>query len=267
MRKLLFAICGCVLLMSFGTAQGMVADDGTTTLISEDFESYAVGTTPTSWTQAYGTPTTVIDAAANGSYYGPARAPDPYSGEKCMEQSVQWDPGNTRAGGGSIAYSQPVNTGGTIIHHEWMMYLDPAAGADLMVTIDNGYGHLGDPSGQTNIAYYTGSAWVYINDWVGGNPIVRGQWQKWELKTQVGATNSMDRWWLTVDGVTHAGPVDPWVRGGGSPGGRDPITSLFIGTEMTLPNQGGLWLDAVPEPATIGLLAIGGLSLLRRRRA
>lgn len=75
---------------------------------------------------------------------------------------------------------------------------------------------------------------------------------------------------------TSANPTNVWtpeVAAGLAPAGTTSAQITLVHVQVNSPVTGGsvFWddasLDQVPEPATIGMLAIGGLAFLRRRRA
>ena len=89
-----------------------------------------------------------------------------------------------------------------------------------------------------------------------GLPWVDGVWTKVEFEYTLGAPTAT----LTVDDGTAATGVLSTNNG--------PISSLDQLVFTTDSTYGGeINVDAVPEPATMILLSLGGLGLLRRRKA
>jgi hypothetical protein len=65
--------------------------------------------------------------------------------------------------------------------------------------------------------------------------------------------------WVSIDVRVYAwGEIEMPGPGGGEPG--------FEWMPMQVNMTGDIWHECVPEPATLGLLLIGGLALLRRKR-
>ena len=87
-----------------------------------------------------------------------------------------------------------------------------------------------------------------------GLDFVVGSWMDWNIDFHYnGAGQADDTFDLTVNGVTAASlpAYDGDVSG--------------IRAFMTQAQNGGLFLDAVPEPGTLVLLGLGGAFLRRRR--
>lgn len=100
---------------------------------------------------------------------------------------------------------------------------------------------------------YNGSAYVPTS-----TTILTNQWSTWEISYTRGASTFS---WL-VNGVGDtAAPTLPGASG------RDiGFTNLFGNNSSSLDGGFPVYLDAVPEPGSIVLLAMGGFGLLVRRR-
>ena len=80
---------------------------------------------------------------------------------------------------------------------------------------------------------------------------------------------------ITANGQEYAeAPMDPfivWTNAAttydAGPSQVDPIPEHFFADDAGLPGSGQAGQDAVPEPASLGLLTLGALAVLRRRRA
>ena len=226
-----------------------------TTLRDENFEDCTVGFFPDNgnWTLTHpdwgGYPAIVVDNMGNGSH-NPARVPGPWEGNRYVEQYTQWDPGSLRYQGFQIDLPYAVSSG--MVHVEWMMYLATDGTMRNQLTLGFAEGWMSDPYGEANLSYYHHGIWTYITDWIGGQvPIVRGQWQRWEYDYYFASMNKDDRYWITVDGVTHVGPCDPWINtdAGESPFGRSEASSFYLQTEIsTYAAEAGFWIDSTSGP-------------------
>ena len=72
--------------------------------------------------------------------------------------------------------------------------------------------------------------------------------------------------WTVLDSGAPYGVFDVLTAGGGISGGFD--TFVLPNGDWAWGIGGGttLWVEHIPEPATLSLLALGGLAMLRRRR-
>ncbi|MGB2824722.1 MAG: PEP-CTERM sorting domain-containing protein, partial [Phycisphaerae bacterium] len=82
---------------------------------------------------------------------------------------------------------------------------------------------------------------------------------------EIASTASLGGTWLVRDDRARIGRFDVLTAAGGLTGDFDDV--LLPGPNWTWGIDGGrLWVEHVPEPATLALLALGGLTLMHRRK-
>jgi len=114
------------------------------------------------------------------------------------------------------------------------------------------------------------SLWNVVVQWTNFNLVVRDEEGQWhyvgQANTHVSGSsvyNKPENWfWIDMGGMKVTGVMLYGANEGRSlygPGGNNPNANVYI-AEMQV------WGRPVPEPATMTLLALGGLALLRRGR-
>lgn len=221
-----------------------VVNNGST-LFFESFESGTHQAPPPDWSFGGNSEVWVFDTAQALPAHAPPNATD---GTKYL--SV----GNNPAANGYILRSiTPVNTGTlTATWNMWVVgnHTDAVGGTVAFRT---------NPQGENR-------AGISFNRAVSGNAdgngvdtgitLVPETWQKWVVDYNFnGAGAADDTWQLSIDGV-----ASPLISGGTV--GPDNIGEILIAASFR-----DFFIDAVPEPASLALVGLGGLALLRRRRA
>jgi len=103
-----------------------------------------------------------------------------------------------------------------------------------------------------NVAYYNGA-------WNNTTVAVQyGVWQKWQIDYTILPGANDDYYTVTVGGVTT-----PTINAGGGQNIADAPINFFYLSEGALNSI--YYVDGVPEPSTIGLMAVGFLGLFRLR--
>ena len=265
-KKVLVSLMVLGLLGMIGPAQAVLVSNGSTTLFSNDFEpSAGVATSygyadPLNTTDSDPVGFIATEAVIQGVQATSWTGPGAYQGDIYARISRR----PSTAFLGATFTSQSTGT----IHAEWMEYIptlldtgdgngDDSGIGVLLGNMDGGeiawspatanyiknvpsgqvqYWHDGDQSHYT--VYAGGSVLTYTPD----------AWCKWELDLNLDA----DTYTLTIDGVTS----------NTLPAKDMSVSALGFRAGA---NRGTAYIDAVPEPATMALLGLGGL-LMRRRR-
>ena len=147
---------------------------------------------------------------------------------------------------GTLKLSFMANTGSTGTQWGFVLLRDGAAGDGLQLDFQ---GHATFLGAKGVYAYEGGSGTNFKADWDDD------VWKRVDIEYTLGATTAT----LTVDGGT---PV-PFLSISNAP--ITSISELHFATAS--PYDQEFNIDAVPEPATMVLLSLGGLGLLRRRKA
>ncbi|MEX0886297.1 MAG: PEP-CTERM sorting domain-containing protein [Phycisphaeraceae bacterium] len=147
-------------------------------------------------------------------------------------------------------------------HHEGVMFVDAnnlASGevygwsnsANARWSQWFSVGHFGGPRQVVELGD-GGSYDEELEQWIAPQPGV-GQWTEWTFEVANDGSTT-----ITGDGV---GTRTATISGG--------MQQIYLGGGTGSSPLGGIWVDditIVPEPGTIGLLAMGGVMLLARRR-
>lgn len=213
-----------------------------TNIFQDDFES----DTPQVGTYTERTGTTIVHGGT----------PGPYAGSGYAEFAV----GVLRVALGDSS----IDAVGDKFHFQCMVYTPASYSGEeawqQFVGFDNsgtttGVDHspihtMLDASGYIN--YYDGSAWVQSSAQVS-----YGEWQKWEVDYELGS----GVWSMLIDGVGDT------AMGLNSRSADEGIGSFVFFTNMaSVGNPMFLDSEVVPEPATLGLISLGAVALVRRRK-
>lgn len=240
-NMLLLVLTGVLIVT--GVAQAMLVTHNTAAVFEDDFEADTLNVAPNnpaigSWaTEAYGNSQIVVtDAAVPGSI----------EGDKYLKL---YDDGtcNTHA-----KFTDQTITAGTL-RIEYMSYIpeDDSSAVFALTQDTSGIGLNGAlfwvvaSSGNT-VGSYDGST---VNDT--GVDWIIGAWQKWVFDVNL----DTGKFTVSVGGSTSS-ELDLWRP--------DNIAKNFV-------FRGGksgetFYVDAIPEPATISILALAGLGILRRKK-
>jgi len=238
-------------------------------LVDETWESYNAGETPVGTFEAMGSSVgswQVLDQNSPG--------PGAYQGDKYLQ--VTGGAGGQFIGGSWFDGDHIAYDAGTL-HFEWMMYVHSDFGSGGRRYINTaGTGVAAGATYWLDFGDGSSAPWPSIYyEWYDGGwhfddtglDIVPDTWQHWEVDLNVdGAPGD---WWavLTLDG-TATGPLE--TEASFFEGSMGQTSVAFFDLVNAVGGSSAdtvLYFDAIPEPATIGLLALGALGLLRRRKA
>ena len=238
-------------------AQAVILTNGATTLIDDGFESYGVGAAPGNpWFSAIGA-SNADDGGIVGEAGNPADGPGPVEGDQYLRLLNGTAPNGTVTSESRFFDAQNSGT----LHLSFMANTGPGGTQWGFLLLGNGTDNLqldfiGTPvtwfvEGNAGVVAWQGSEGggnLLTTDW--GVDV----WKRVDVEYEIGATEAT----LAVDGGTPV-PFLP-VNGGTITG----INQLHFANSSP-PGQ-EFNIDRVPEPATMALLSLGGLALLRRRK-
>ncbi len=236
MKRVAMMLVLVSVLVWVGGTQAVLIKNGSTQLFSDNFESYPIEADPAS-------PPWVINKNGGGNSvyvhdYLPANEGTKFLRIRRWEQS--WD----RVGEAIATFT--AQSSGTL-RATFALYPEATAvnGADIEFQTAGGN---------------TGAALLYKDDFKVYN--LSGGWQDTGLTLNQGAWNT-----VTISYDLAAGKVSYTVNGISANNLNAyasglTIDRLYFGGAA---NGTNFLIDAVPEPATIGLLVFGGLTILRRR--
>jgi hypothetical protein len=261
-RNLKFAFAAAVsaaFLMAAATVEATSITQNGGIIVSDTYEGDAVGADVVAdvgaWVPTYFVASDSVGKVRNGASPGPAHA-----GSTQYAELFSWD----NAGyGESLGSELNAVVAGDIVKFNSMMYL-PSAGETRNWPWQFRIGSFNGASFADSILNFWRNADGTFTDAVGGDfagpaSLAHGVWQEWTVEKEFGTNTTT----LTIDGVSvnFGSSAQVTLSAGSLPYRMGFFTNTSDGFNY-------LYLDdVVPEPATFGLLAAGGLLMLRRRRS
>jgi hypothetical protein len=272
------AVLGIMFPLASPTEAVVVKDGANNVLFRDNFEGVSTGSEPIAPQVGNWVATSFFTHVhTNASDNDPRKPPGPFHASPPGENKYLRLPRYTAGADPNNPYSPlgptymtganfGVRTSGSVIA-EFAMYI-PTTVVDFPIGI-----------GLSDQASYTGSrAWidvlpqqnrlVYYNDSVGtvlipGVTYRTDVWQVWTLEYIINPGAANDQWRVTIDGVTSSF-VPSISAGNGLP---DGVTTTLQYLVLRGDNNGAtVFVDAAPEPASVGVLAMAGMLLIGRRR-
>ncbi|MBI4472014.1 MAG: PEP-CTERM sorting domain-containing protein [Acidobacteria bacterium] len=225
-------------------AQAVTIANGATTVFYDGFEAYPAGSPPPSPWVTGGTTVTVRDSAV---------LPGPFEGLNYLKLNVSGaspfaEVPFASQTSGTVKLTFMANTGSEGDFGVFQLQ-DTGSGASFQINV---IGHLSPTFGiGPAVIASTGSGAQFLA--LGWSDNV---WKKVELEYTMGALTAT----LTIDGVAVAG-----VRST-TDAAISNFDQLWFGVTSTFATEFNVDAVVIPEPATMGLLAVGGLLMLGRRR-
>jgi len=249
--KIMLTVAIVGLLPLTGQAVYITVNDGATVVLdNESFETTPVGNLPAGWgTEGGGGAWPVVtDAASPGAYHGSRYLA--YDGGEAQYAGVSLG-GSQVPGDGDIDLGFMAYIESTAAYMNTALTQSVASGPVLWFRFENG---------GNNVQYLgdTGSGWGWVST---GLTYPVGQW--FEVAVHVDmpdAGNPINTMTGTVS--INGGPAFAL-------GNCVDWQGTSYAAYVTISNSTGasnVYVDAIPEPATIGLLALGALGLIRREK-
>lgn len=237
----------CVLAM-VGSASATTISLNGTAFAADTYEGDTVGNTVVADTGTWAGP--FGGGAAELAVVTNAGSPGAFSGS---QYAIMDNPSDTTSQPGIEATGGSASAGDTLQYRS-MMYLDSG-----MSNITSPFGILFRLGGSNTVYTYrnangTWKDFIGAANVAGPSGLLFDTWQEWTLDYTVGAATAT----LTVAGTT--------MTITGASGNTGTFSAHIFANKNNIPND-DVYLDDVPEPATMIMLVLGGLAgLLRRRR-
>jgi hypothetical protein len=248
--RLSIALFVCAAVVTTASASKILVNGSP--VLNNNYESDTVGGSPSGWT--YVGDSYVTDSASPGAYAGSqylGMHEDP-NNSAILDAKIQKALPNSLENGETIRLETMIHMPTVPDGAPWyqMVWADSAAypGGPHTTPIHSAF--FGEANGDISFQYYDGSAYQDT-----GLTFNAGEWNELIVEYTEGASS----WEVSINGSSET------IYDFNSRTSNRSIGLIqFHANWASAPNP--LLLDDIPEPATLSLLGLGGLAVLRRRR-